>query len=299
MLSACLADAVALGYRELVVSGAEPLLYEPLSELLAGARALGMRTRIVSNGTLATANRWGWLAPLIDAAAVAVDGTPSEHDAIRRSSGAFVAAVKNLEALRGSGVPFGLSFTLTQHNVDSLDFVVHLAARYGAHSVEVHPLALHGRATGERPLRPDSGELSFALIEAARLGRELGVPVLVDALTADQLRSHRAALVPTRPVAQLSAVVPHLIVDADATVLPLTHHINPRFALGSLEQDRLLTLARGWLRAGRADALVETCARAWADLTASPQPAVHWYDEVAARSRRPPPSPRVALRACV
>jgi pyruvate-formate lyase-activating enzyme len=299
MLSACLADAVALGYRQLVVSGGEPLLYEPLSELLAGARALGMRTAIVSSGTLATATRWGWLAPLIDTAAVAIDGTPSEHDAAQRSSGAFVAAVKNLEALRGSGVPFGLRFTLTQHNVDSLDFVVHLAARYGAHSVEVHPLAHHGRATDQPPERPDGGELSFALLEAARLGRELGVPVVVDALGADQLRAQRAVLVPTRPVDQLAAAVPHLIVDADATVLPLTHQISPRFALGSLVQGRLLTLARRWLRAGRADALVESCARTWAELTASPKPAVHWYDEVAVRTRRPPPAPRMALRACV
>ena len=48
--------------------------------------------------------------------------------------------------IRASGVPFGLIFTLTQHNAASLDFVVRLAAEHGARSVQVHPLTLHGRA---------------------------------------------------------------------------------------------------------------------------------------------------------
>jgi MoaA/NifB/PqqE/SkfB family radical SAM enzyme len=301
LLSACLEDAVALGYRQLAVSGGEPLLYGGLADLLARARALGMLTSVTSNGMLATAERWGRLAPLIDVAAISIDGTPSEHDAIRRRSGAFVATARNLEAIRGSGVPFGLIFTLTQHNVDSLDFVVHFAAHTGARSVQVHPLTMHGRAATELPeARPDSVELAFALVEATRLGRELGVVVHVDALTADQLRAHRSALVPARPVAELTAVAPVLVVDADAMVVPLTHEVSPRLALGSLEQTRLATLVRDWLRAGHGDALADACARTWTELTAAPaRPAVYWYEEVAARTRRPLLTLRPRLQACM
>lgn len=301
LLSRCLEDAVALGYRQLAVSGGEPLLYDRLGELLARARALGMLTSVTSNGMLATAVRWGKLAPLVDVVAISIDGTPSEHDAIRRRSGAFAATARNLEAIRASGVPFGLIFTLTQHNVDSLDFVVHFAAQNGARSVQVHPLTLHGRAATELPeARPDSVELSFALIEAMRLGRELGVVVHVDALSADQLRAHRAALVPARPVAELTAVAPVLVVDADAIVTPLTHEVSPRLALGSLEQARLSVLAHDWLRAGRGDALADACARTWSELTAPPQrPAVYWYDEVARRTRRLPVALRPQLSACI
>ncbi|HSR99566.1 MAG TPA: radical SAM protein [Kofleriaceae bacterium] len=301
LLSSCLEDAVALGYRQLAVSGGEPLLYDRLGELLARARALGMLTSLTSNGMLATAERWGKLAPLVDVIAISIDGTPSEHDALRRRSGAFAATARNLEAVRASGVPFGLIFTLTQHNVDSLDFVVHFAAQNGARSVQVHPLTLHGRAATELPeARPDSVELSFALIEATRLGRELGVVVHVDALSADQLRAHRAALVPARPVAELPAVAPVLVVDADAMVTPLTHEVSPRLALGSLEQARLSVLARDWLRAGRGDALADACARTWSELTAKPErPAVYWYEEVARRTRRLPVALRPLLQACV
>jgi len=285
-LSACLADAVALGYRQLAVSGGEPLLYPQLAELLAAARALGMLTSVTTNGTLATAARWAPLAPLIDVAAISIDGRPDEHDAIRRRTGAFAQTVANLPAIRASGVPFGLIFTLTQHNVDSLAFVVRLAAEHGARSVQVHPLTLHGRAAEELPdARPDTIELTAAWLEAERLGRELGVVVHVDAVTAEQLRRYRDAFVPARPVGALVAVAPVLVVEADAGVRPLSHELDPRLALGSLHEAGLADLARAWLAAGQGDALAEACARTWAELTAAPVPAVYWYDEVAARSR--------------
>lgn len=300
LLSTCLGDAVALGYRHLAVSGGEPLLYDGLAELLARARSLGMYTHITSNGILATADVWDRVAPLVDFAAISIDGTPSEHDALRRRTGAFVTTVRNLQAIRASGVPFGIVFTLTQHNVDSLDFVVHLASHYGAHSVQVRPLTLHGRGVLEvADAQPSSIELGLALLDAARLGRELGVAVHVDAIGTDDLRRQRAAHVPARP-AELTAVAPVLVVDADATVVPLSHEVSPRFWLGSLEHDRLGALARDWLRAGRGEALADICARTWTELTAtSTRATVHWCEEVAARTRKPAATLRPALRACV
>jgi hypothetical protein len=138
----------------------------------------------------------------------------------------------------------------------------------------------------------------FALFEAARLGRELGVVVHVDALTAEQLIAYRAALVPAQPVMDLVAVAPVLVVDTNANVLPLTHEISPRLALGSLAANRLSNLARGWLAAGRGDALAIACARTWAELTSGPEaPAVYWYDEVAARTWPPIVRMRPALDA--
>jgi MoaA/NifB/PqqE/SkfB family radical SAM enzyme len=287
LLSRCLADAVALGYRQLAVSGGEPLLYRPLARLLAEAKALGMVTTVTSNGMLATARRWEQLAPVVDVAAISIDGTPAEHDAIRNRNGAFRRTVANLRVVRASGTPFGLIFTLTQHNVDSLEFVVRLAAREGARSVQVHPLTLHGRAIETMAdARPDSIELVAALCEASLLAHELGVAVHVDAISADQLLDYRDHLVPRRPVNDLTDVAPVLVVDADGTVVPMTHEVAPSLRLGSLTDARFDTLARDWLASGRADELAGACARTWRDLTESgPPPAVYWYDEVAARTR--------------
>jgi MoaA/NifB/PqqE/SkfB family radical SAM enzyme len=284
LLTAALDDAAALGYRQLAVSGGEPLVYRRLPELLAHAHELGMLTTVTSNGMLATPARWEPVAAHLDVAAISIDGRPDEHDAIRRRAGAFARTVENLAVVRRSGVPFGFIFTLTQSNADSIEFVVRLAVEHGARSVQVHPLTLHGRAAEMlHESRPDEIELVAALLEATRLGRSLGVAVHVDALTLEQLLAYRLHLVPTRPVTNVVDVAPVLIVDADGLVLPLTHDLDRAFALGSLLDRELGPLAESWLAAGCGDALAEACGLAWRELTATSRPpAVYWYDEVAA-----------------
>jgi MoaA/NifB/PqqE/SkfB family radical SAM enzyme len=295
LLSACLEDAAALGYRQLAVSGGEPLLYRPLAGLLVLARRLGLLTTVTTNGMLLTERRWAPLAGLVDVLAISIDGRPEEHDAIRRSEGAFERTVANLAVARSAGTRFGLIFTLTRHNVDSLEFVVRLAAREGARSVQVHPLTLHGRAAVTLPgARPDGTELVAALCEAAMLAASLGVAVHVDALSAGQLLAYRDSLVPRRPVERVVDVAPVLIVGADGAVVPMTHEVAPSLALGSLGETGLAVLASRWLGDGGADSLAEACERTWDGLTrGTPPEAVYWYDEVATRTReREPALPR-------
>jgi len=286
LLAACVEDAYALGYRQLAVSGGEPLVYGGLAALLAAARDAGMLTSITTNGLLATPSRWAPLAPLLDVVAVSIDGRPAEHDAIRGRDGAFARTVRNLATIRDAGVPFGFIHTLTQYNVDGLEFVVRLAAECGARSVQVHPLTVHGRAAETMPdARPDGLELLAAVYEAMRLGESLGVRVHVDAITVDQVATYRDRLVPSRPVTRLVEVAPVLAVDAAATVVPFTHEVGGALALGSLYDARLSTLARVWLDAGRGDALAEACDRAWTEIAlGADRTAVYWYDAVAART---------------
>jgi Fe-coproporphyrin III synthase len=289
LLLSCLADGAALGYRQLAVSGGEPLVYRQLHGLLRGARELGMLTTVTTNGMLLTPRRWEPLAGLVDVLAVSLDGRPGEHDAIRRCEGAFERTRANLEVVRATGTPFGFIFTLTRHNLDSLEFVVRLAADEGARSVQVHPLTLHGRAADTmRDSRPDDLELVVCLWEAIRLGAELGVAVHVDALSAAQLLAYRDRLVPPRPVERVVDAAPILVVAADGAVVPLTHEVDPSLRLGSLRRAPLSLLAERWLVGGGADRLAEACERAWDGLARdAPPAAVYWYDAVAATTRVP------------
>lgn len=285
LLSRCLDDAHGLGYRRLAVSGGEPLLYAPLEHLLEHARGLGMAVSLTSNGMRMTPRRWAPLAPLVDAVAISIDGTPAEHDALRGHEDAFARILMNLEAISASGVPFGFLFTLTRHNVDSLEFVVQLALEYGARSVQVHPLTAIGHAAGTmQAARPDAIELGVALFEAMRLGESRGIAVGVDTLTLHQAVRHRDQLVPASPVRELADVAPVLVVDADANVLPLTHDVAPSLWLGTLAHANLRTLARHWLDDGRGDALAKACARTWDELTTGGAASFYWFDEVAART---------------
>jgi len=286
ILADCLNDAYKLGYRQLAVSGGEPLLYRSLVNLLSRARALGMITTVTSNGLLLSRDALQPLAPWVHFMAISIDGRPGEHDALRCRKGAFDGTVENLANLRAAGVAFGFIFTLTQHNIDSLEFVVRLAAAQGAKRVQVHPLTLHGRALKTLPgARPDGVELVAALLEASRLGDELGVPVQVDALTVEQLLEYRSHVVPERPITQLIQIAPVLVVEADGVVMPLTHEISRSLKLGSLYEARLQWLAECWLAMDQGERLADACERTWSELSANvDSPAVYWYDEVAART---------------
>ena len=287
LLTGCLEEAHGLGYRQLAVSGGEPIIYAGLQQLLERGRELGMVTTVTSNGMLLSPARWKPVAELVDVLAISIDGRPGEHDRIRGRQGAFDRTVANLATVRSSGTPFGFIFTLTQHNVDSLDFVVRLAAHEGARSVQVHPLTLHGRAAERmRGERPDGIELAAALLGAALLGRELGVAVHVDAVTAEQILLHFDALVPLRPVHRLVDVAPVLVVDPAGRVIPMTHEVSSSLWLGSLYDGGLTELSSDWLAAGGGDVLAQACEQTWAELTERRSPhAVYWYDEVAARTR--------------
>lgn len=286
LLRDVLDDAWQLGYRQLAVSGGEPLLYSELHALLEHAKELGMITSVTTNGMLATPARWLPLAPLVDVTAISIDGVEADHDRIRGMRGAFAKTVANLSTIRASGCAFGFIFTLTQYNVDTLEAVVELAKAHGASSVQIHPLTLEGRAkTSMGDARPDQLELLAALVEAKRVGELHGIGVHVDALTWDQIAAHRNQLVPARPVTSMTQACPVLTIGANGSVTPLTHDISHAFRLGSVLDKRLATLASAWLKRGTAAALGIVCERTWNELvTARPVHATYWYDEVAARS---------------
>lgn len=307
-LAGCVEDAHALGYRQLAVSGGEPLLWPGLGGLLAQARALGWHTTLTTNGLLLDDRLWQVLAPQVDLVAVSIDGSPEAHDALRGRAGAHAATVARLSVLRRAGSAFGFISTLTQHNLDGLESVVRLAVEQGAVSVQLHPLGLQGRAARDLcDARPDGHELMAAWVEARRLTALYRIPVHLDALGFDQLEPWRDRLVPRRPVRQLSAVAPLLIVQADGRVLPLTHEIAPPLALGSLHDAPLAALASTWLDRGGGDHLVQACEIAWHDLRArgagrhaalDATPGLHahaegdgglpvdWFEEVARQSQR-------------
>lgn len=281
-------DAAVLGYGQLAVSGGEPLLYDALPDLLRRARERGLTTTLTTNGLLATAARWSPLAPWLDLAAVSIDGRPDEHDALRGRPGAFEQTRRHLAVLRAHGTPFGLIFTLTRHNVDSLQAVVELAAAEGARSVQVHPLGGSGRAADTMPQAvPDAQELLAALAEARWLAHRLGVAVQVDALAPGQLRGWRHHLVPDAPVHHLAQLAPLLVVRADGEVLPFAHEVDPRLSLGNLHVARLGPLARAWLDGRSPVALQRAIARTWDELAVQEEPApVDWFTEVARRTGR-------------
>jgi Fe-coproporphyrin III synthase len=284
MLVGAIDDAVALGYSVLSVSGGEPLLYRPLIDLLDHARARGMRTTVTTNGLLLTERRLAELAGRVDVLAISVDGRPETHDVMRNKAGTFARLESRLSAVARSGIPFGFITTLTQSNVDEVEFVVDLAARHGAALVQVHPLEPVGAArhnlTGAVP---DDQELGFAMFEGLmQSAMQEGVTVHVDVARAADI----AALQLSAPVTgdpRLGDWLSPLVIETDGIVVPMTYGFARRFALGSLAESPLAALAGAWDERP----FVELCAGVRERLLGEGRPFFNWYEEVrhaAARS---------------
>ena len=279
-------DGADLGYAQLSVSGGEPLLYDGLADLLERGRRRGMVTSLVTNGLLLRTRRWDRVRHLVDILAVSVDGDEQEHDLIRGRRGAFARTVAGLRVLQATGTPYAVVTTLTQFNAAGLEPVVRLAARHGASAVQVHPLSSMGRAAEAMVgHRPDGIELLASLAEAQWLGQTLGVPVLHDAVTRDQLRLHPDAFVPGRG-APLCRSASTLVLAADGSVRPLTWDVDASLHLGSVLDASLRDLAADWRLTEAPSRLRAACQDAWVDLLTQEAPAVYWYDAVADASHR-------------
>ena len=304
-LRAALNDAAEEGYRHLSLSGGEPLLYRPLKELLAAGKARGILTTLTTNGMLLDQRRRAQIRDLVDLVAISLDGTPASHDRMRAAPRAFAIMQRNLLDLRAEGIPFGFIFTLTQYNLDELDWVADFALAAGARLLQIHPLEECGHAArmlaGEAP---DRRERTMAFLEflriQARAGDRMHVQLdLADSVALRQRPEHvYADDLASDPAAEpLAALVAPLVVESDGSVVPLQHGFPRAHALGNLHDRPLRELAQSWKAHGcaRFQAL---CRRTFDKVTGDPGrdslPFVNWYEILAAEGRAA--SPAVAER---
>ena len=242
VLQQAVREAAAEGYGHLAISGGEPFMYGPLGELLAAAKDCGMLNTITTNGMLLDKRRLAKLDGVVDLIAISVDGVPDSHNRMRNSSQAFGAMQGHLAGLRDSGIPFGFIFTLTQHNLDELDWVADFALEQGARSLQIHPLEEFGRASEELlGDSPNPREKSMAFLEFLRVQAKAKERLHVQLDLADSVALRRR---PERVYADsldtdvssepLARLVAPLVVETDGTVVPLQYRaeLNKESKLG-------------------------------------------------------------------
>jgi MoaA/NifB/PqqE/SkfB family radical SAM enzyme len=290
ILCGALDDAAAEGYGIASFSGGEPLLYGPLATVLDHAHACGLVTAVTSNGMLLTDRAIGRLAGRADLLAISLDGTPASHNRMRAHRRAFESMAKRLDAVRRSGIPFGFIFTLTQHNVDELDWVARFAREEGAGLLQVHPLEGVGRARTQLPgSEPDETESLFAHLEAVRLREESAEDLAIQVDIADVrhlVAEPERVFAGEAPSEQggLAQLISPLVVETDGTVTPLQYGFARRYSLGRLQDAPLCRMARSWRGRGLGE-FRALCRDVHAELTAPGAPRfANWYEVVGRRA---------------
>jgi Fe-coproporphyrin III synthase len=290
VLRDALEDAAAEGYGVASFSGGEPLLYEPLGDVLDHAHTCGLTTTVTSNGMLLTERRLARLADRVDLLAISLDGVPASHNRMRAHRRAFESMAKRLTGVRRAGIPFGFIFTLTQYNVNELDWVARFAQDEGARLLQIHPLESVGRATTRLVgAEPDETESTYAQLEAMRLREQARGDLLIQVDIGD---SRRLAASPERVFAGeapssshgLGHLVSPLVVETDGTVIPLQYGFARRYSLGNLHEAPLCHLAASWQGCGLRD-FRALCESVFSELTDAASPRfANWYEAVSRRA---------------
>jgi MoaA/NifB/PqqE/SkfB family radical SAM enzyme len=290
LLANGITDAAEQGYKVASFSGGEPVLYGDLGKLLSHAKSLGLRTTVTSNGMLLEGRRLDMIAGVTDVLAISLDGVPESHNRMRASDQSFERMQANLEGVRKSGIAFGFIFTLTQYNVNELDWCAQFALEQGAKLFQIHPLEEVGRAAevliGERP---DEVESAYAFLEADRIRREYGDRMFVQL---DVFHRDLVQRFPDRFYAgadgerktRLADCVTPLVIEADGTMVPIEYGFSREYAVGSLVKARLRDLAPEWIASKHA-AFRQLCRNVYQEAcTPTELPFLNWYELVGARS---------------
>jgi Fe-coproporphyrin III synthase len=252
LLVRAMADARALGFEVVSVSGGEPFLYRPLGRLLATAKALGLRTTVTSNGTAITARRLAAVAEHLDGIALSLDGRPERHNEIRASRTAFERLVAGIEQIRGSGVPFGIIHTLTEDGWPELPWVAEFAAERGASLLQIHPLEPAGRAPAElADYVPGRGtnERICLLTKAIEAHYDDRFAVQLDLLLRRDILALPELVHAGLDDAELDADGPgldSLVIEEDATVVPVSYGFARPYAVGNLRRQTLQEAFLTW-----------------------------------------------------
>jgi len=145
---ALLDDLAGFGVPTVLFSGGEPLLRDDLFDLVAHARARGLRCVLSTNGTRVD----GDTARRIAAAGFVhvgvgfewIEGVPAGASG---SVGAYAAALGALRLMRDLGTRVGLSFTMHAGNIGQLPAVFDLLQEEGIGRCHIHHLACAGRGS--------------------------------------------------------------------------------------------------------------------------------------------------------
>jgi MoaA/NifB/PqqE/SkfB family radical SAM enzyme len=282
------------GYSWASFSGGEPLVYPALAEVLGQAQRAGLRTGVVTNGILLSPRRLDAIAPVTDLLVISLDGRPESHDRMRNSPQAFDRMARHLGELQRRDIAFGFLFTLTQHNLDELPWVVEFAASVGARALQIHPLDCFGHAATLLPGQaPDAIEGAFAWQLTEHLRKRLGdrLALQLDLLHSDLLQRHPERYLLNQPGSShgqpLSSQLSPLVIEPDGCVVPLQYGFPRQYALGNLHRQTVADMRATWRDQVSHD-LHAVATRVAQRLRGQPPQPIDWYARMADEARRLP-----------
>lgn len=286
LLRQAITDASMEGYKTVSFSGGEPILYQPLLELLNHAHQCKMNTAIASNGILINEQTIEKFKGVLDILAISLDGMPDFHNQMRGNKQAFEMMNGRLEGIRQSGIPFGFIFTISHENFRHLDWVANFALEQGASLLQIHPLEAVGRAKQNLAgMTPSASISAYVYLEVMKLRKKLGdqLYVQIDLVHQEALRLNPSSffvdsISKDQANFSLAEIVSPLIIEADGMLVPVQHGFARKYALGNLKEASLTELAHQWYREKSCD-FIKLCQQVYEKETIPTEfPVINWHE---------------------
>jgi pyrroloquinoline quinone biosynthesis protein E len=175
-------QAAEMGVLQLHLSGGEPAARRDLTELIAGARAAGLYTNLITSAIGVTRRRLeAFDAAGLDHIQLSLQGTDAAMaDHIGGYRGGYDRKMQAAEWIGELGIPLTLNTVLHRQNLHQLPRAIEMAVEMGARRIEVAIVQFHGWALRSRDaLMPTKAQAEAAhRIVAEARDRLRGVLVL-------------------------------------------------------------------------------------------------------------------------
>ncbi|OAN75124.1 pyrroloquinoline quinone biosynthesis protein PqqE [Sulfitobacter sp. EhC04] len=165
-------QAAELGVLQLHLSGGEPAARTDLVDLVAGARAAGLYTNLITSAVGLTEKRVAALdAAGLDHVQLSLQGTDADMaDRIGGYQGGFKRKMAAAQWIVDAGLPLTLNAVVHRQNLHQLPEAIDMAITMKARRIEVAIVQFHGWALQNRdflmPTRAQAREASHIVAEA-------------------------------------------------------------------------------------------------------------------------------------
>jgi MoaA/NifB/PqqE/SkfB family radical SAM enzyme len=265
-------ESEQLGIGTIVVTGGEPLLYRGVERVLKAAAAVpGVQTTLCTNGTSLTSRRAAQLREWNIRVNISIDGPPGYHDRFRNLRGAFRASERGVQAAIAAGLPVTIISSISQANLDAVDFLVDWAATLGADQFLVQPLLTLGRGTelaGQCLTFAQLNRLILHLTDLANQPRNGNLRCQVIGARKKFLLAHPCGAFVCNGAGCHRGVVKEikkLVVREDGMILPEVPTLSHRYALGNIREGSLAQLVSRYFERGY-DEFDRLCRAAYAEV---------------------------------
>src|ERR1017187_5101908 len=147
--------AAAEGVLKINFFGGEPLLLKRMPELVRFAHNLGLRTSLITNGTLLSEQLCRDISGFIDVVGVSVHGSELAHNRLLGVANAYAKVVRGMALLDNYGIRYGLNYTIMESNFQDLeDTVRFFVSERHAKFVALNRYIANTKKPTNRPLAP-------------------------------------------------------------------------------------------------------------------------------------------------